>query len=540
MPEPTGDPTQNVTLRHYLAVLRRRKWTVVLATIAVPAAAVLFSLHQQKLYQASAEVMVNNQDLVATLTNVNGGSISQTDADRYLQTQAKLARVPTVVRRTLIAAGLGTEGVDSFLSRSSVTPASNADTMGMAVRDANSTRAAGLATEYAGQFVAYRHQLDTAALVSARLHVEGQMKKLRASGQAGSGLYSSYAQSDERLREMETLQTSNVSVVQAAQNAVLVQPRTSRNGILGLLLGLVLGLGLAFLYEALDTRVRTAEEVGHALDGLPLLARLPEPPKSLRKRGELVMAARPGGPQGEAYRMLRANLDFVTLERDAKTIMVTSALIGEGKTTTAANLALTLARAGRQVILVELDLRRPRLDALFGLDDTPGLTDVVLGKAALEDAITLVSATDLSNRSSYAGRPILTGSSEEGALGILHSGPLPPSPGEFVGTHALAKVLAELGELAETVLIDAPPLLEVGDAMTLSSRVDAMLIVTRLEHLHRNTLRELARTLEQCPAEKLGFVLTGVEESKAYGYGRGYGYKLPDGETVSAQSGENE
>ena len=123
MPEPTGDHTQSITLRHYLAVLRRRKWTVVLATIAVPAVAVLFSLHQQKLYQASAEVMVNNQDLVATLTNVNSGNSSQINPDRYLQTQAKLARVPTVVRRTLIAAGLGTEGVDSFLSRSSVTPA---------------------------------------------------------------------------------------------------------------------------------------------------------------------------------------------------------------------------------------------------------------------------------------------------------------------------------------------------------------------------------------------------------------------------------
>jgi len=544
MPELPDDHTQNVTLRHYLAVLRRRKWTVVLAIIAVPAAAVLFSLHQQRLYQASAEVMVNNQDLVATLTGVNSGITSQTDADRYLQTQAKLARVSTVVRRTLTASGRGSEGAGSFLSRSAVTPASNADTMGMAVLDHNPTLAVALATEYARQFVAYRHELDTTALVTARRHVESQMAKLRASGGASSALYASYAQSDERLHEMETLQTSNVSVVQAAQKAVLVQPRTFLNGILGGLLGLMLGIGLAFLYEALDTRVRTAEEVDHALGGLPLLARLPEPPKSLRKRGELVMAARPGGPQGEAYRMLRANLDFVTLERKARTIMVTSALIGEGKTTTAANLALTLARAGRQVVLVELDLRRPRLDALFGLDETTGLTDVVLGKAALEDAITLVSATDLANRSSYSGRPILTGSSDEGALGILHSGPLPPSPGEFVGTHALAKVLAELGELAETVLIDAPPLLEVGDAMTLSSRVDAMLIVTRLEHLHRGTLRELARTLEQCPAQKLGFVLTGVPEGNGYGYGygygRGYGYRLPDGEMASAQSGENE
>ena len=146
MPEPTGDHTQSITLRHYLAVLKRRKWTVVLALIAVPAAAVIFSLHQQRLYQASAEVMVNNQDLVATLTDVNNGNNSQINPDRYLQTQAKLARVSTVVRRTLTASGRGSEGAGSFLSRSAVTPASNADTMGMAVLDHNPTLAVALAT----------------------------------------------------------------------------------------------------------------------------------------------------------------------------------------------------------------------------------------------------------------------------------------------------------------------------------------------------------------------------------------------------------
>jgi capsular exopolysaccharide synthesis family protein len=504
---------------------------------------VLFSLAQERLYQASADVLLSNQNLAASLTGTTNPNLGQ-QADRIAQTQADLARAPVIAARTLAAAGLRSRNADGFLSRSSVTPKANADLLVFTVTDPSATLAIRLTNNYASQYTVYRRQLDTASVVRAEGGVEKQMNALKASGQGSGQLYADLADRYQQLREMEALQTSNAYVTRDAGSAALVQPRTRRDGILGLLLGIVLGIGLAFLYEALDTRVRTAEEIGSELGGLPLLARLPEPSKRAQDKGELIMYTRPGGMRGEAFRMLRANLDFVTLEREARTIMVTSALIGEGKTTTAANLAIALARGGRQVLLVELDLRRPRLDALFGLDDTPGLTDVVLGKAALEDAITLVSGTDLSNRSSYAGRPILTGSSEEGALGILHSGPLPPSPGEFVGTQALAAVLAELGELAETVLIDVPPLLVVGDAMTLSSRVDAMLIVTRLEHLHRHTLRELARTLEQCPAHKLGFVLTGVEEGKGYGYGYGYGrgdgYRLPDGETVSAQSGENE
>jgi len=539
-----SDNAQSVTLSHYLAVLRRRKWIIATALVIVPLAAVLFSLRQERLYQASAEVLLSRQNLAANLTGATDPNLGQA-ADRVAQTQADLARAPAIATRTLAAAGLSSGGADGFLSRSSVTPKTNADLLVFTVTDPKAALATRLTSAYARQYTVYRSQLDTASVVLAEHGVKQQMDALKAHGQASGRLYTNLADRYQQLREMEALQTSSAYVIRTAGTAVLVQPRTRRNGILGGLLGLVLGIGLAFLYEALDTRVRTAEEVGRELDGLPLLARLPELSKRLRKTDELVMFTRPGGVHGEAFRMLRANLDFVTLERDAKTIMVTSALAGEGKTTTASNLALALARGGRHVILADLDLRRPRIEALFGLAERPGLTNVLLGKAALEDAITLVSATDPSDRSGYASRPAGDGLPEQSTLGVLHSGPLPPSQGELVGTHALAAVLAELSTMAEIVLIDAPPLLEVGDAMTLSKRVDAMLIVTRLEHLHRSTLRELARTLEQCPAHKLGFVLTGVEEGKGYGYGSGYGRgytyaRHQSSETVGVQGGENE
>ena len=158
---------------------------------------------------------------------------------------------------------------------------------------------------------------------------------------------------------MQALQTPAASVVRQADGAVLTQPKTLRNVVLGLVVGLVLGLGLVFLREALETRARTAEEVSARLGGLPLLGRVPEPPRRLRRAGRLVMLEEPASVQAEAFRMLRAKLDFVTLDRDVRTIMVTSALEQEGKSTTVANLAVAFARAGKRVALVDLDLRRP-------------------------------------------------------------------------------------------------------------------------------------------------------------------------------------
>ena len=185
---------------------------------------------------------------------------------------------------------------------------------------------------------------------------------------AYGALYSSLVDRQQTLQSMQALQPSVASVLRQADGAVLTQPKTVRNGALGLVVGLVLGLGLAFLREALETRVRTTEEVSARLGGLPLLGRLPRPPKRLRRSGKLVMLEDPASAQAEAFRMLRANLDFMTLDRDARTIMITSALEQEGKSTTVANLAVAFARAGKRVALVDLDLRRPVLARFFDLE----------------------------------------------------------------------------------------------------------------------------------------------------------------------------
>ena len=201
----------------------------------------------------------------------------------------------------------------------------------------------------------------------------------------------------------------------------------------------------------------------------------------------------------------------------------------EGKSTTAANLAVALARGGRRVALVDLDLRRPYLNRFFRLPNTPGITDVALDRATLQDALTRV---DLGT-----GRRIPTNGNGSpralmapGSLDVLTSGPLPPDPGEFVGTSRLSEILNALREGYDLVVIDSPPMLRVGDVMMLSTKVDALLVVSRLNVLRRSTLTELRRLLDSIPIAKLGLVLAGADGDRKgdYGYGYSYGYGADD------------
>jgi len=205
----------------------------------------------------------------------------------------------------------------------------------------------------------------------------------------------------------------------------------------------------------------------------------------------LITISEPRSPISEAYRTLRTNLDFAGLDRALKTLVVTSAGVGEGKTTTLANLAVVSAQAGRRVILVDADLRRPTLHRIFGLPNEMGLTTMMRDEEAL-------------------AAPPLQATEVEG-LSVLTSGPLPPNPADLMGSRRMEEVIAALSERADQVLFDTPPVVAVTDAAVLATKVDGVLLVIGAGKTRRDQARAAVQRLEQINARLVGAVLTNAE-----------------------------
>ena len=514
------------SLGDYLHVVRRRKWLILATSALFLAAALVRSSQQEPLYSASSEVLLNRAPVASEITGGVDQNFSQ-QPDRVAKTEAAVAAVPAVAERVVDAVEIPGLTVEGFLARSSATAKTDADLLVLTVHAGNADEAARLASEYASQFSSYRKELDTAAFRRARIELEERITDLRASKDADRDLLAELESKAQQLGTAEALATGNTSVIRTpmAADATKIRPRTFRDAFLAGAIGLLLGIVIAFLRDALDTRIRSAEEIGDRL-GVPLLARIPEPPRPLQMSDGLVMLADPNGREAEAFRMLRTNLDFVNVERGARTVMVTSASQRDGKSTTVANLAVALARAGKNVVLVDLDLRRPYLHRFFDVAEEPGVTNVVLEQASVDQALLKVWASETSaeiaetpaasgaRRSSRAKDPARSGTNGRAPAGsvleIMPSGTLPPNPGEFVSTRGLATLLDRLRERADFVLIDAPPMIGIGDAMTISAKVDGIVLITRMNRLRRPLLFELHRLLETSPTPLLGFVVTGA------------------------------
>jgi capsular polysaccharide biosynthesis protein/cellulose biosynthesis protein BcsQ len=442
------------TFRDYLRIARRQAWIIVAVTVLGVLGAAFFSARQDKLYEASATVLVSGFD-------------PSQPPDMFLQTQADIATdSPELAERVRRALHLQNDPPIS------VAPRTNSALLTFSSTTSVPALSAKIATEYAEQFKKFQQRLAAA-----------------------------------------DVKTAAAFLVRPAAPGTQVQPRTTRNLVLGFLFGLILGCGLAFLRDALDTRVRTTEEIAERLD-LPLLARLPKPSAELRRADRLVTVSEPDGLAAEGFKIMRANVDFARMEADARTLLVTSAHEGDGKSTTIANLAVLLARAGQRVVLVDLDLRRPFIHQFFDLDG-PGVAQVATGAATLEEALAPIPLVWPGANASWNGHESDGLQPSGGLLEVLPAGPMPSRLDDVLAKNILAGMLDGLRERADVVLIDSPPLLA-GDAMATSAAVDAIVIVLNMDRLRRPVLRELRRVLDSIPTRKIGFVVAGADLGASY------------------------
>jgi polysaccharide biosynthesis transport protein len=507
----------NLSLEQILGVLRRRSPWILLCFVLVAAAAYGFSKHQTKKYTATASLVFSNNQLGQ---QVAGLPVASSNNQLALQnTNLKLVELGDMAARTaaLLGQGLNREAVSADLSISAQT---ESNIVNVAATATSPVLAAGIANIYTRQFVKEQQNANHAYYASALALVNRQLAAMSSRERAGTaGL--ALQDRAQSLGVLAELRNGNVQVAQAATVPKSPSsPKTSRNTALGAVLGLLLGLAVAFLLERFDRRIREPKDL-EAVYGLPLLGVVPES-SALSRSAQGGRKARGVLPAGEAesFQLIRAHLRYFNVDRELRTLLVASAAPGDGKTTVARHLASAAARVGSRVLLVEADLRRPTLVRQLDIESGHGLADVLIGAVPLSEAIQTVELDSP------------PGAGQERALDVLVAGPeLPPNPGELIESHAMETVLQQVKSRYDLVVIDTPPLTVVSDAFPLLRKVDGVVIVGRVGRNRRDIAERLHETLTGAGAPLLGVIANGFKAGRlgAYGYSYTYDYTAAAG-----------
>lgn len=482
-PRPASSPRVEGTgaaLRSFLKALRRRLPILLVCVAVVPVAALAWSLQQPDEYESTASLLFRNVEL----DQLEGSSfsLSSEDPTRAAETNLKLVSTGEVAVRTAerlkdpgLTPGAIEEAVDVSLEGES-------DIAAITAKAEDPLLAARIANAFAQEFIEQRREADRRAILQGKARVEAELARLspaKASGLQGERLEE---QIDE-LALLASLQTGNAEVVQrAAPNDSPVSPKPLRNAALGLILGGLLGIGLVLLVDQFDTRVKDESELEEAY-GLPILTSVPHS-DAVQQPGELDPIGL-GAPAAEAFRMLHANLRYFNVGRQIETIVVTSSAPEEGKTTVSWGLAVTEARGGKSVLLIEGDMRQPSLSTRLGRAPESGLSLVLAGADTLANATVSMDA----------------GPNAEANLDVLFAGPNPPNPAELLESPPMATLLEEAGKRYDLVVIDTPPTI-VADAIPLMQRASGVVIVARLgraKHDLAGNLRDLLAHLGALP-----------------------------------------
>jgi succinoglycan biosynthesis transport protein ExoP len=471
---------KSMELADYLRVLRKRWIALVAFVLLGTAAAALVTIVTTPKYEASTLVFVYVQSTGTVNELAQGGSFAQSQVKSY----AELVDTPRVLDGVIRTLDLDTTAEDLANSVSASAPL---DTVNISIKVESDSAA------------------DAANIANA--------------------VTSSFRQVISDITQ-STNGESQVSVSEL-RAATVPEDRSSPNTVvnlaLGFLVGLAFGLAFAILREIGDTRVRGERDVT-SVTSAPIIGGISFDSSAVQR--PLIVQDDPHSPRAEAFRTLRTNLQFLDIESGAKSFVVTSSIPSEGKTTTTANLAIALAAAGAQVVLIDADLRRPKLADYMGLEGAVGLTDVLIGRTELADALQPWGRTHLV---------------------VLAAGAIPPNPSELLGSRAMASLIQELESDFDVVLIDLPPLLPVTDAALVSKLTRGTLLVVAAGRTHKGEVAGAVAALENVGSSVSGVILTMMPTKgpDAYGYGRygygGYGYgHLPQSTSQATTARDDE
>lgn len=504
----------HLTLIRVARVLWRRAWIIALCTLVAGAVAFVVSRSQTKQYTATAALLFQDSTLQQEASGLpatpqgNTPSVSATNVSLV-----SLGRTAAATAKAL-GGGLTPQAVHAAVSVSAVGQTNLAD---VSATLPNPALAARVANAFAEQFIRSSRAVQRQTIAAGLRLVEQQivgMSKAQLATVDGQALVSRA----ESLKVLSALQTGGAQLVQPAGiPGSPSSPKTKRNTGLGLFLGLLIGLGLVLLLERLDNRIRDVHEL-EQIYGATVLGQIPEsaglslPQHHHEGERGIVLS-----PDAEGFRLLRAHLRYFNVDRELHTLQVTSLQPGDGKTTIAWNLAATTASMGTKTLLIEADLRRPRLSSVLGLAASPGVAQVLVNDVGPMEATQHLSVAGYMTK--YAPRT---------ELDVLVAGAVPPNPAELIDSEAMRDLLQWAAQSYELVIIDAPPPGLVSDAVTLLAAADGVLIVSRMDRHSRDQVRRLARDLRSIDAHVLGLVINGFERPSGYGYGYGYSSKGPE------------
>jgi capsular exopolysaccharide synthesis family protein len=461
-----------VDLRDYLDVLSTRWRLIAVTTLLGVLAAGVASMLTTPIYQSTSRILIAasdaNQDVSTSYT---GALFTQQLVKSYVDLPASDGVTATVVDSLGLDASPAVVG-----AQISVNNPLDSTILEISVTDPNPERAQQIAEATTTAFTNKVTELQTFTSVNPTTGAEVTTTLVKI----------------EKL-QAASLPTSPIS------------PRTAINLALGLLVGLAIGVGAAVLLETLDTRIKSVEGLQKYFD-TTLLGVIGYDAEAAKK--PLVARDAPRSKRAESFRQLRTNLQFVDIDHRPRSLVVTSSIPREGKSTGAINLAMTIAQTGRPVFLIEADLRRPKMAEYLGVEGGAGLTDVLVGRATVDEVL----------------QPYGT----SGNMWFLASGPLPPNPSELLGSQSMADLLHHL-ETRATLIIDAPPLLPVTDAAVITQMAGGALIVVAANRARREQLRTAEEAITGVGGRVLGLVMNMVStkgaDASRYGYAYGYDYR---------------